>query len=421
MESKWNTLPHEIQALILSKVLPTFCEDFCQSVEGTNRYLLVCQLWNVEIGRLLVQYHSAECLINCSTESIALKAVQGQIARGQPTDKDDGCVDSAVDSKAEFIDGLHHLLQAAVVRGYMSCIKVLLENGAHQRGNRPGIRILYHLAVSSRNPNRAEMLRLLDAHHVDGLDATDQYGTSPLGLAIISNDLISVEQLILLGAQVSRTIILGPQRGPFAYTVASNNITMMKLLLASGEDPAAEYEYESAFFCNLSTLGLALSNNYEGMIQLLLDSGLPVNTPERPIQPLAAAVPLCSLDRIKDLIDRGAKVNYPDFDQGTPLSRAVRCRDLPIIQLLLDHGAEITLVVCEEALQRYCPHVATLLLKHLVRKERTRMNCALGRNKQLVWLPPSSPDVKDAVEMLLKAGADQGVLGNIQQLHDDAI
>ncbi|EQL38526.1 ankyrin repeat protein, variant [Blastomyces gilchristii SLH14081] len=412
MESNWNTLPHEIQVLILSKLLPTFCNGLFESLKGISQYLLVCRLWNVEIGRLLVKYHSAECLLSSATESIALKSIQCQIAEWQSTNKDDEHVNRAVDSRFEFTYGLHKLLGVAIVRGYMSCINVLLENGAHQHGSKLVMSTVYHYAVTSGKPNRAEMLQLLNAHFLGGLDEEDDEDLmTPLAQAIFSNDLISVEQLILLGARVSQAIIRDFRKGAFAYAIDSNNITLLKLLLASGEDPDEE---DANSHSSPSKLALALSNDNEDIIELLLDSGSPVNTPERVVQPLAVAVECCSLDRIKDLIDRGAKVNYADRSGRTPLSRAVSCRDLPIIQLLFDHGAEITPEACQEAPQRGCPHVATLLLEHLAREERTL-------KIQLGWHPPFSIGVKGAMELLLKAGADRSVLRNIQRPQYDGI
>ncbi|KLJ05479.1 hypothetical protein EMPG_11058 [Blastomyces silverae] len=410
MESKWNTLSHEIQVLILSKLVPTFCDGVYVDLKDISQYLLVCQLWNIEIGRLLVQFHSAKCLLNSATEPIALKAIQRQIAKWQPTDKDDKRVNSAVDSKTEFTYALHNLLGVAIGRGYMSCIKVLLENGAHQHGSLVGATTVYHATVYSGKPNRAEMLQLLNAHFLGGLDEKgDDSWMTPLALAIRSNDLISVEQLILLGARVPSAFFYDVVQGPFAHAINSNNITLLKLLLASGEDPDEE---DAKGYRFPSKLALALSKNNEDMIELLLDSGSPINPPKKFVQPLDVAVECSSLDRIKDLINRGAKVNYANEFGRTLLSLAVSCRDLPIIQLLLDHGAEITPRACQEALKRGCRHVATLLLKHLVREGRTL-------KKKFAWVPPVS--LKGAMELLLEAGADQSVVGNIQQLHYDGI
>ncbi|OJD11821.1 hypothetical protein ACJ73_09462 [Blastomyces percursus] len=194
------------------------------------------------------------------------------------------------------------------------------------------------LQVYSGKLNRAEVLQLFGAHFSGGLDEEDDEDfMTALALAIFSNDLISVEQLILLGARVSQAIIYDIMQGPFTHAIDSNNITLMKLLRVSGEDPD---EGDANAHSSPTTLALALSK----------------------------------------------------ISGGTPLSRAASCRDIPIIQLLFGDGAEIIPKARHEAPQKGCPHVATHLLKHPAREERTLQ-------KQLAWHPPFSIGVKGAMDL----------------------
>ncbi|PGH31272.1 hypothetical protein GX50_05962 [[Emmonsia] crescens] len=414
----WNTLPHEIQVLVLNKASSTLCHGEYGNLKTISKYLLVCQFWNVEIRRLLVQYHSVKCLLTFASEPVAFKAIQRHIALDPPLERDEDAYEID-DARFELIYELHELLEDAIHRGYISCMKLLLENGASWHGGVVRGKTVYHLAVASGKQNRTEMLRLLDFYFYDELEMEDhERALTPLALAIATNDLIAVEQLILLGAEVRRAMIWDAFDGPLTHAINSNNVTLLKLLLASGEDPNVE---NATVDFHPTMLTLALRENKEDMIKLLLDSGSRVNTPEKMIQPLAVAVDRCSLDTIKDLINRGADVNFLHEFERTPLCLAVFRRDLSIIQLLLDHDAEVTQAVCREARRRSCHRVTTLLLERFVKKEEASLNFTLGRNKRLIWFHPISPGPQKIVKSLLEAGADISALGNIQQLIYDGI
>ncbi|EGC45765.1 predicted protein [Histoplasma capsulatum var. duboisii H88] len=361
---------------------------------------LVCRNWDVEIRRLLVKFHSVNCLFRFSIESIALQALDRHIAPFRAlmeSDENMKKLDKAdIKTSLVFYEymvtyNLHELLYEASTKGIYPA--------------------LYIRAAKQEEPTREEIFKLLDDAHCFGIHHEDcEYRQTLLAHAIESNDLISVERLLLLGISSLQARIWPNMEGAFAYAIISNNITLMKLLLASGAHPEDE-DYDDAD--RPTALVLALESNNEDMIKLLLKGGSLVNCSLKRLQPICAAVRSCSLNIIEGLINRGARINRADEARQTALGEAVSSRDLSIIQLLLDHGAEIAFGVSVRAKSKGWSRIATLLLEHFVEQERASLNFTLGPNNQLVWSDMMSRRRRETIEMLLEAGADQRVFEEI--------
>ncbi|KAG5288678.1 hypothetical protein I7I50_02022 [Histoplasma capsulatum G186AR] len=310
---------------------------------------------------------------------------------------------------------LHELLYEAVNQGYISCIKLLLENNARLYGHFVHNVRLYILAAKQESTReeifREEIFKLLDDAHCFGIHHEDcEYRQTPLAHAIESNDLISVEKLLLLGISPLQARIWPNMEGAFAYAIISNKITLMKLLLASGAHPDDE-DYDDAD--RPTALVLASESNNEDMIKLLLGVRSSVNCSLKRLQPIYAAVRSCSLNIIRGLINRGARINHADEARQTALGEAVSSRDISIIELLLAYGAEVTFGVSVRAKSRGCSRIATLLLEDFVEEEEASLKFTLGPNNQLVWSDMMSRRRRETIEMLLEAGADQRVFEEI--------
>lgn len=87
------------------------------------------------------------------------------------------------------------------------------------------------------------------------------------------------------------------------------------------------------------------------LLELLHKNGAPINVPERGIYPLHKAVRLGQENSTLFLLQQGALINAVDKDGQTPLSITVETSNVPLMQMLLARGAEITPAVLSKAAQ----------------------------------------------------------------------
>ncbi|PGH11700.1 hypothetical protein AJ79_04723 [Helicocarpus griseus UAMH5409] len=232
-----------------------------------------------------------------------------------------------------------------------------------------------------RKPNTPEVLKLLYSRFGEEVDGDDYEEYRPLMWAVMGNDHIVVEQLLLMGAGVWYASKRNMRDGilPFTHAVKTNDITLMKLLLASADPDQETYQPEPSLPTPLTR---ALLNNNQDMVQLLLDEGSDVNPLDKDTQPLPAAVQNCSWDVINILLERGSNVNYMHRrTRDTPLSLAGLYRDEPIVRLLLNHGAHMTPKVYHNASVRDCRSITSLLMRKWMPPDTTEV---LGLSSQLI-------------------------------------
>jgi ankyrin repeat protein len=80
------------------------------------------------------------------------------------------------------------------------------------------------------------------------------------------------------------------------------------------------------------------------------------------VTPLHVSAKFGNLEATKDLVARGAAINYPNIDGNTPLMVAVCKGKLEIFRYLTERGADINIRVCVEA--KY--HVGILNIRQCV-------------------------------------------------------
>jgi len=110
-----------------------------------------------------------------------------------------------------------------------------------------------------------------------------------------------------------------------------------------------------------SALDAAIQSGYEDIVNVLLDAGADVSITGRifgqicsPLQGVLHLETLCNRRELaKRLIEQGADVNANHAPFGSPLQLAAAKGDLSIVQLLLDHGADVDLVGATLTLLRY--------------------------------------------------------------------
>jgi ankyrin repeat protein len=301
-------------------------------------------------------------------------------------------------------------------------------NGAGRLGETP-----LHLCARTGKPEAVKVL----LSHGAAIDTIENWrGQTPLMWAAAEGHAAAMRLLIEAGADVnarSSIIVWERQRTeeprdkwlppggltPLLFAARDGRVESAKVLLETGADPnIVDPDRHNA-------LVLALMNGHVDVAAALIRAGADVNMEDKVGQTaLYAAVDLhtvpasnrpaprdtddalSTLDVIKMLLDKGAKVDVPlraqlpyrtKLDRGgdgvlgvgtTPLIRAAKSADVPVIKLLLERGANARAATRNG--------INALMMAANV---ATREEDMTGRNK-------SQKDIVESIGLLQAAGAD---------------
>ena len=201
------------------------------------------------------------------------------------------------------------------------------------------VAIIHNDAVAKLEPEgpicRIPMLRrLLEL----GADVNRQYdgGYSPLNLAIVSRDVEAMEFLLEHGANAHKAD--GGENIPISVAIEQDFVPGAKLLLQHGASVAIDSRG--------MTLLNRIASSYQSvdMLKLILDAGADLHAQDAdghtPLINAAFAVPN-RLDKMRMLLEYGARVNEEGGCQGAALTHAIAVSNIEATKLLLDHGADI--------------------------------------------------------------------------------
>ena len=114
------------------------------------------------------------------------------------------------------------------------------------------------------------------------------------------------------------------------------------------------------------------------MVQLLLEHGANVEDGEsyHGISPLMAAVNVQNISLVELLLNHGAQVNTQAADGKTPLIQMARAGNLPILQLLLDWGAQVPIYdeQAKNALMYACSENRLTIVQYLLTLPTVHVN-----------------------------------------------
>jgi ankyrin repeat protein len=207
--------------------------------------------------------------------------------------------------------------------------------------------------------NDVEKVRLLLAHKAN-VNAKSKFGRTPLIIAASDDSGMPVVRMLVENGADVNAVDYGPPDAPggirpnvtpLLAASSSSNTEMVRYLIAKG----AQIEVKDAF--GRTPLMNASAKGSVEMMKLLLAKGADVNAvsdkeafPKVKNGPIALgsftalnfAVVFGTPERVKLLLDAGARVNQPDARGMTPLVLAIACdhSNPETVRLLLERGAD---------------------------------------------------------------------------------
>ena len=243
------------------------------------------------------------------------------------------------DEKA--IDSRYCLLaQMACMVGDIECVDLLLQRGMDV--NFSGYHYGTALQAASRVGNVEIVERLLES----GAEPDILHGVhgTALRAAVIQGHEDLVRLLITHGADVNLRYNDNSD-SVLHLALGSKNDAIFKLLIDAGADM-------NIATSKLHVLILACRHGKAALVELLLASGVDVSVsrtksesrayiPYEEATPLHAACANSHLPVVQLLVDHGADIEKTNQSSATPLIAAIRANDLSIIRSLLDAGANV--------------------------------------------------------------------------------
>jgi ankyrin repeat protein len=219
------------------------------------------------------------------------------------------------------------------------------------------------LATAAFQDDLAEVERLLAAG-ANVNEADPREGFTPLYEAALAGNEEMARYLMAHGARVNRG-------DPLGAAASRGNVEMASLLLASGARirQGRRFWRSPRWLHYEDPVRVAAARGDEAMLGLLFDHGADPNLDSGALgPPLLTAVVVGQKEAARVLIARGARINARmGKDEWTPLGAAAEAKDLEMVRLLLDAGADPNLpnghgeTPLGVAASRGSPEVAALL------------------------------------------------------------
>jgi ankyrin repeat protein len=227
-------------------------------------------------------------------------------------------------------------LIVAASKNHAEAARLLLDRGADVQYSTPkGTTALIIAAYE----NHIDVARLLLDSGAD-VEYSNPKGLTALIAAASKNHTEAALLLLDHGANPNNSNLVFDSPffdAPLMFAALNGNLALTKSLLDRGSD--VEYSNPNG----INALIVAASKNHTEAALLLLDRGANIDPicPENGFTPLMYSCYLKNSDLASRLLKDGADVNIESTQHITSLWWAIRCGDLEIIRLLVEHGATI--------------------------------------------------------------------------------
>ncbi|WP_253303211.1 ankyrin repeat domain-containing protein [Wolbachia endosymbiont of Phyllotreta cruciferae] len=228
-------------------------------------------------------------------------------------------------------------LHSVVSQGYLEVAKFLIEQGADINAKDYNGYTPLHLVASQ---GYLEAVELLIERGAD-INTRDYNGYTPLRLASSSGYLDVIKYLTGKGADIDAK--------------DDNGYTPLRLVVSQGNLKVTKFLIEQRANINVkdkegkTPMDIAIDQKYDDIVKYLQQTQLDLN------KQLLTAVQDNNLNKVKDLVSRGADVNMQYGNGWTPLYLAVLKGYLDVIKYLTDKGADINV----DVFRRKLIHIAT--------------------------------------------------------------
>ncbi|TWG89160.1 ankyrin repeat protein [Cupriavidus gilardii J11] len=266
---------------------------------------------------------------------------------------------------------LHVLLGRLVEEGFEApAIDACVAMGADIRHVDETGRTLLHRAIESgRHAHHADSIEPADHPRISMatleyladrggralLEAQDEDGQTPLMVALGDNDIAA--WLLRQGVCID-TVDKSGNTG-LLRSIAAGASATVQWLLAQGAEPLRTARPDG-----MNAITLAAHRLDRAMVRLLIQQGVPISATDalgRTVLHAVAMLPAGTSGAIefaRDLLDSGAPVNAADDEGCTPLMLAATAANIAMARLLLQRGADATLMAGPERLHRTALHMA---------------------------------------------------------------
>jgi len=293
-------------------------------ISGTNYYYgryLFCSAINCR------KYLAVNCLFK--------QGISIEMEEDEEEDEEYSSTSSPTSSLTSSPKDCHHPLLQAIYKNDLKGVEKFLRDATHQLTMCMGISSLiiyssnygFTPLILAYLLNHSSIVDLLLSY--SDINELDANGYSILHYAILKEDLTSTRKLVALGADVNfNENKNGRGNSALDIAICMHHKPIFKTLLTS------------------SNLQLNRTNEW-GVTPLMTIIDMNQNGEEEEEgdekekeKEKGKEREKDKLEMIQDLIDRGANVNFIDIFGNTPLTWAIRKRFLPVIRLLIEHGAD---------------------------------------------------------------------------------
>ncbi|MCD4793249.1 MAG: ankyrin repeat domain-containing protein [Bacteroidales bacterium] len=309
----------------------------------------------------------------------------------------------------------NELLYYPLRNNEIELVKLLLESGADVNAEIDGYK-LFTYAIKKEYYEIAELLI------ENGAETNPEYfrNYTPISYAVINNNFYMCKILIEKGADVN--VFNKDDTTPLSIAVKNKFTETARLLIENGAD--VNYIYKK----NFTLLCFSLEEDYFDLIELLIETGIDVNIPVTESYGLYAytalhfAVEKNYYDCTALLLKKGSDINAKDSKGFTPLSIAVRNNNLELVNLLIDHKADIQIKSSEYVftdssypILHYAIENNNYKLAELLIKEGADINQKVQeRDKEFPGYTPlhfaaRHENAYETVKLIIKSGADLNV------------
>lgn len=308
------------------------------------------------------------------------------------------------------------------------CVRTLLRMGASPFVvDKSGLTPLSICVNENKQPLLKRLLR--DSNMVKTIDVPDDDNMTPLGYAVVENDLVMINDLIAAGAAVNSNN--DEFIAPILVAIKEGHVEALKILLEKGGADVAAYQRRNSEDANFSLMPNICTNNYtdegyEQIVGLLARYDLLIDEQDGTgDSELSNACRDINLFKIETLLSHGANPNVINANgmrahdlvmlEGLEMmyGKKIDKDVMTALELLYQAGAdpnrpdhEFGIIPLSYAIEGGAPSLVSFLLSH---NANPNVRDDLGDTP--LYTAAACGDLK-SFEALLNAGADIGALND---------